>query len=178
MEGDVKEPPVRHTKLGELKIFEDDKKIESEIMASKLAGFLNTLIKITSRGNSLADERNLSSALFWILETKNMQEIQLLLNGHSFPNYTIEIAYPKDTVQGNGYIPIEERIESLRKSFENFDENTMERNKLEEYPVFRFIVGQDVDDKFPGFMYGLRRNEKNPRILEFEVKSLRPAMDE
>ena len=54
----------------------------------------------------------------------------------------------------------------------------MERNALEEYPVFRFVLNQDIDDKFPGFMSGLRRSEQSPRILEFEARSLKPAMDE
>lgn len=177
MEGEVKEGTVKYRPLGTLKVFERDLKT-GEPISSNLTGFLDGLIALTSRGNRLSDKKSLQSAIYWILQTKKLQGIGLGLNGNSSDSYSIDVSFPKETVEDIGFTSADERIDSIRKPLEDFDEQTMERNMLEEYPVFRFAMSEEIQDGFPGFTCGLRRSPKDPKILEFEVKKLASTKDE
>src|SRR3989344_4861310 len=177
MEDEVKEALVKHQSLGYLKIFERDLKI-GEVISGKLADFLNNLVAITSRGNRPTSRESFRSAIYWILQTKKLSRIELTLNGNQTANYSIDVQYPKETVEGRGFTPDSERIEELRRPLQEFDEATMEKNNLDEYPVFSFRMSEEMSDGFPGFMSGLRRNQSDPKILEFEVKKLAPTNDE
>ena len=177
MEEEIGEGSAKQRNLGTLKVFDQDLKI-GEVISGKLADYLNNLVAVTSRGNRPTNRETFRSAINWILQTKKLSRIELTLNGNQTANYSIDVQYPKETVEGRGFTPDSERIEELRRPLQEFDEATMEKNNLDEYPVFSFRMSEEMSDGFPGFMSGLRRNQSDPKILEFEVKKLAPTNDE
>lgn len=173
MERPADQATTKYLDLGTFRVYE--REIPNFVPNHPIRDFLGTLIKLTSQGYRMQVHAidGLANGLYFMLASKRLQRVELFLNGHTDPNYGFKVAYPKETIQGMDIPSVEERIRLLKAPLAEFDGTKMERNLLEDYPLFRFHLNptDEYDDRV---LKSLTRSIVNPNTFEYEAKSLVP----